>query len=184
MKRHCLLGMMSLLLSICSSTILAQDSSLVVYHDGLTSVFFLSDNPKIIYEDDSNVLSITSLAEENDFQLDDIEKMTIELIENATPEVSNETLPSEFKVLQAYPNPFNARVTVPVMLPEKGIVEIVISNIMGQKIARISKSLEAGSQILTFELTNESGMSVTSGIYFLQIAFKDQAFTSKLVLLK
>ncbi|MFC2170363.1 T9SS type A sorting domain-containing protein [Calditrichota bacterium] len=184
MKKIIFLVCAILMLAASSGFVLAQDSSLVVYHDGITSGFLMTDGPRITFDAESNILSIVSSEAEGDFALDDIEKMTIEEWENTSPEIDGESLPVEFAVLPAYPNPFNSRITVPVALPQNGMVKVVLVNIMGQQVSSHSQLMQAGMQKINLELSTESGEKVTSGIYFLQVSFHDQIATTKLVLVR
>ena len=177
-------GLMILLILSLSGIAVAQDSSLVVYHDGNTSAFFFSDRPVIVYNGDLEAVTIRSDVSLGNFLLTEIEKITIEMVENSVPDGKVDELPLEFAVFPAFPNPFYSEGSVPVSLPEKGVLEISLSNIMGQKILTQSYQMEAGSHTIHLTLNNSDNLPFASGIYFLRTRYHDQVITSKLALLR
>ncbi len=103
---------------------------------------------------------------------------------NGTSEFSSiltvSILPTEFKLLGNYPNPFNPSTTIKFTLPASGDVSLNIFNILGQKVATpFNGKLEVGVQSLPF---NASGLS--SGVYVYQIKSGTRSLTGKLMLSK
>ncbi len=92
-------------------------------------------------------------------------------------------MPTEFVVEQGYPNPFNPVVTVPFALPSTGEVTFTVFNVLGQQLATASGQYEAGHHRFVFD-AGQSGSDLVSGVYFLQVRFKDQVSMQKLLLLK
>ena len=93
--------------------------------------------------------------------------------------------PSKFGLYQNYPNPFNAATTIEYYLPENGNVELKIANILGEEV----KTLEAGEYPAGFHKTswdgtNNSDDSMTSGIYFCQLKTEQEVLTKRLLFLK
>jgi hypothetical protein len=94
-------------------------------------------------------------------------------------------LPDNYSLFQNYPNPFNPETTIEFSLPKAGLVEIAIYDING-KIVRsvISEEKPAGTFWLKWDGRDESGVLVSSGIYF--TIMKSGAFrqTNKMILMK
>ncbi|MBN8704233.1 MAG: T9SS type A sorting domain-containing protein [Bacteroidetes bacterium] len=88
--------------------------------------------------------------------------------------------PDNFRVSDAYPNPFNPETSVTVFLPEKGILSIQAIDLLGRVIQQFKTAeLQAGEH--TFNL-GFSGS--TSGIYFIKIQFGNQMLVKKVQLVK
>ncbi|MBZ0265963.1 T9SS type A sorting domain-containing protein [bacterium] len=92
-------------------------------------------------------------------------------------------LPTEFSVQQGYPNPFNPSITVPFALPEKGDVNFVLFNLLGQQVYSAENSYEAGYHRFNFDAELVNG-ELVSGMYFLQVQHKGVVHTQKLLLLR
>jgi uncharacterized protein (TIGR02145 family) len=71
-----------------------------------------------------------------------------------------------FKVFQNYPNPVLNQTTIPVYVPEKGEVKIMITDLQGRMIAKTERELEIG-------LHSYSYMPGTTGISFFTTQWKD-----------
>ncbi|MBZ0264839.1 T9SS type A sorting domain-containing protein, partial [bacterium] len=101
-------------------------------------------------------------------------KFTLESVQS-----DQSNLPTEFTVGNAYPNPFNATLTVPFSLPETGEVTISIFNTLGQEIFNTGNTFSAGSHRFIFE-----GSDAGSGLYFVKVNFGQNSFTQKIILLR
>ena len=94
-------------------------------------------------------------------------------------------IPNVFALDQNYPNPFNPVTNITFKLPKSGEVNLVVYNILGQKIKTlVNKKLQAGSYSYTWKGLNEHGVRVPSGIYFYRIDTKDNTDIKKMVLVK
>lgn len=90
------------------------------------------------------------------------------------------TLPREFTVYPAYPNPFNPETSIRFDLPKSEHVNVTIYNIRGERIATlVDEVLPAGQKLLQW-----NGQGISSGIYYVRISYRGQSATQKLVLLK
>ncbi len=95
-----------------------------------------------------------------------------------------EELPTEYAIAN-YPNPFNASTEIHYQLPEAGKVEIVLYNLLGQKIrVLVNQRQEAGKYRLTWNGDSEQGRMLPSGIYFLRMRAGKFVADRKLLLLK
>lgn len=94
-------------------------------------------------------------------------------------------IPNTFALNQNYPNPFNPVTNITFQLPKSTDVNLVIYNILGQKIKRlVSKKLQAGTYSYKWNGLNEHGIRVPSGVYFYRIDTKDNIDIKKMVLVK
>lgn len=97
----------------------------------------------------------------------------------------NSLLPDQFRLGQNHPNPFNMSTQVIFSIPQRAHVELVVYNLLGQKIKVLENSaLSAGYHTALWEGTNENGQEVAGGIYFYQLKAGDFVQSKKMVLLK
>lgn len=89
-------------------------------------------------------------------------------------------LPTEYALGQNYPNPFNPSTKISYYLPEKGLVNLSVFNMLGQKVTEIISGLqEAGEYSVDF---NASGLN--SGVYIYTLQVNGRSFSNKMTLLK
>lgn len=96
-------------------------------------------------------------------------------------------LPGEFALYQNYPNPFNPTTTIAFTLPGQGALHTTlrIYNILGQRMRTLLDArLESGCHIATWDGRDDSGQSVSSGVYFYSLRAGSLAGRRKMVLLK
>ena len=84
-----------------------------------------------------------------------------------------------------YPNPFNPTTTISFSIKEKAPVELIIYNILGQKVRTlVNQPLEPGEHSIVWNGTDNKGRSVASGIYFYRMKAGNYSETKKMVLKK
>ncbi len=89
-------------------------------------------------------------------------------------------LPHAFQLLPAYPNPFNARITLEYQLFEPGEVKIRIYDVQGQQVDELFKSDQpAGAYTVQWDA---SGLA--SGIYLVRLTVGRESVNQKIILLK
>jgi hypothetical protein len=89
--------------------------------------------------------------------------------------IDDQTLvvPTEYALNQNYPNPFNPLTTIDYQLPERAEVELVIFNILGQKINTLLKGKkEAGYHSQIWNAKDQFGKPVASGLYIYRLEAK------------
>jgi hypothetical protein len=95
------------------------------------------------------------------------------------------SLPTTYVLYQNFPNPFNPETDIRYQIPESGNVQLVIYNVLGQKICTlVDGQREAGSYTVRWFGTDQSGRSLGSGIYFYRLQAGDFSETRKMVLMK
>jgi hypothetical protein len=99
----------------------------------------------------------------------------------------DDTLPvSTIEFISIYPNPFNPATTIAFELAVSSDYKISIFNVKGQKIFTYNRSEKVtGKQNYLWNGRDDSGNSVTSGIYFFRIeSGKENVYVKKAVLMK
>ena len=96
----------------------------------------------------------------------------------------------ETKLLSNYPNPFNPETWIPYQLAETADVSIKIYDISGRLVRTLSVGFKPVGYYLTRERAaywdgrNETGESVSSGVYFLRFVAGNFTATQRLVIVK
>lgn len=91
-----------------------------------------------------------------------------------------ETLPTQFEILNNYPNPFNPTTTLRFALPESNKVQMVIYDVMGRKISTlISQRMEAGYHSIEWNASH-----LASGVYIVELVAGQHRRTQKIALVK
>jgi hypothetical protein len=89
-------------------------------------------------------------------------------------------LPTQIRIVEAYPNPFNATTTIMFDLHKAGHVSLHVLDLLGREVAVLTDGFfEAGSQRVTFD-----GSNLASGVYFARLNDGQYSLTKKLMLLK
>ena len=84
-----------------------------------------------------------------------------------------------------YPNPFNPETTINYSLKENTKISLNIYNIKGEKVKTlVNKLLPAGEHSIIWKGKNDSGKSVTSGVYFYKLKAGEFNCTKKMILMK
>ncbi len=84
-----------------------------------------------------------------------------------------------------YPNPFNPNTTVSFSLRMPGHVQVVVFNILGQKVRTlVNESMSEGEHRVAWDGTDLSGKTVSNGVYFIRMITAEESSTVKAMLLK
>ena len=94
-------------------------------------------------------------------------------------------VPESFELHQNYPNPFNPVTTLRYDLPENGLVNITIYDMLGRQVKNlINQTQDAGYRSVRWNATDDYGKPVSAGIYLYQIQAGEFVQTKKMMLLK
>ena len=94
-------------------------------------------------------------------------------------------IPGKFTLFPNYPNPFNPETVIEFGLPEAGVVEAAVYNVLGEKVRTlVSDHMRAGWHRLTWQGTDDAGRPAGSGIYLLKIRTGNKVLTGKMSLLR
>jgi hypothetical protein len=110
-----------------------------------------------------------------------VEIQQIKLL-TAVTAVNNENinLPRSYSLSQNYPNPFNPTTQIKYSVPQSGMVNISVYNILGQEVARLVNQVQkAGYYNITFDASK-----LASGVYLYKILSGNYSQTRKMMLLK
>lgn len=95
-------------------------------------------------------------------------------------EDNTEEVPTNFRMGNASPNPFNPQTTFTLDIPKAGNVQIFLFDIKGVLIQTVFNGIkDPGTHRFTIERTG-----LSSGVYFVQAIFKNQRLVQKILLLK
>ena len=81
-----------------------------------------------------------------------------------------QTLPTAFALADNFPNPFNPTTTIQYALPQAADVELTVYNVVGQPVRTlVAEHQSAGRYAVEWDATNDSGHSLSSGLYFYRL---------------
>ncbi len=93
--------------------------------------------------------------------------------------------PSDFKLFQNFPNPFNPSTSISFEIPEEGMVELKVYNLLGQHVRTLVNEIRSsGLHATIWDGRDKQGRSVGGGIYLYTVATKDALLCRKMILLK
>ena len=91
-----------------------------------------------------------------------------------------QSLPDQFSLESAYPNPFNPTTTLSFSLPLESEVNITVYNLQGREvITLLDGNINAGYHSITWHADNNS-----SGVYFVKMVADKYVGIQKLMLVK
>lgn len=94
-------------------------------------------------------------------------------------------LPEGFVLSQNYPNPFNPSTTISFQIPERSEVRLTVYNMVGQKVNTLVNSVQAsGKYQVRWNGTDQSGNTVSSGVYFYRLETAQFTSIKRMILLR
>jgi hypothetical protein len=97
----------------------------------------------------------------------------------------NRSIPTDFALFQAYPNPFNPTTTIGYQLPRSAQVTLVVYNSLGQIVQTLVNSqVEAGYHEVTWNGRNSAGKDMPSGVYMFRLESGSYQQVNKMMLMK
>ncbi|MCB0409897.1 MAG: right-handed parallel beta-helix repeat-containing protein [Flavobacteriales bacterium] len=93
--------------------------------------------------------------------------------------------PGEFELIKVFPNPFNGQVKIELSIDQPKNISVSIYSLDGSTIRILYKGqMIAGKKVLLWDGRNEQGITVSSNVYFVQIALDAKIYFKKLLLIK
>jgi hypothetical protein len=93
-------------------------------------------------------------------------------------------VPDRAELDQNFPNPFNPETTIRFTLARRGIINIAVYNILGQRVVTlVDREYEAGQHRVVWDGRDGSGRQAASGIYLYQIKSEQLTKSRKMILL-
>jgi len=146
------------------------------YHSFMTNDY-ISPTNQVRVRFEASDLDLGSIVEAgiDAFSIESWECDPTEIVENG-----DNNLPSNFALLDGYPNPFNAKVTIQYALPVPSDVTIEIFDLLGRRIQTlVSGTKTAGYHQVVWDAADNS-----SGTYFYRMKTGEFSDTRKILLLK
>jgi hypothetical protein len=132
----------------------------------------------VTFINSENALSSFKQAEEKEVELWSLLENQITDGGIYSPEISKSILHKN------YPNPFNPTTTISFSIPEQSKIQIMIYNIKGQKVKTVTnESFDKGNHFVVWNGVDDSGKSVSSGVYFYNLNVNGKSNSIKRCLL-
>lgn len=94
--------------------------------------------------------------------------------------IAESSIPEDYKLKQNFPNPFNPSTVISYQLPERGMVELRVYDILGREVATLVEEVkEAGTYFAPFNAS-----SLPSGIYIYRLRTNQFTEVKKMTLIK
>jgi hypothetical protein len=95
------------------------------------------------------------------------------------------TIPNQLALQPSYPNPFNPNTKISFSLPKLSDVDMQVVDINGRKIRNLlNNTLASGNHNVSWDGTNNSGVNMSSGIYFIILNVDGVILSQKLSLIR
>jgi len=92
----------------------------------------------------------------------------------------NVSLPTELKLEQNFPNPFNPSTTINYSIEKNGFVSLKVFDVLGNEVANLVNDIkQAGNYSINFNAEN-----LANGIYFYLLKAGNNSLTKKMILIK
>jgi len=98
-------------------------------------------------------------------------------------------IPKDFKVFSPYPNPYYVSnrlgkpITIHFQLPKTNLIKLIVYNIRGQEVYRVTKQFAPGYHNFYWEARSMTGLSLPCGLYFIRIQLSNRIILKKVLLL-
>jgi hypothetical protein len=100
-------------------------------------------------------------------------------------DLSDELMPLDYQLNDAYPNPFNPSTSLSFNIPNNENINVSIYDMSGRLITTlINKQLEQGEHSEIWNGMDHNGNSVSSGVYFYTLHGENISLTKKVVMMK
>lgn len=100
------------------------------------------------------------------------------------PGNDNELNPTDYALLQNYPNPFSDLTVIEYFMKQDEMISVTVYNVLGQKIKQlVAMNQPAGHYRVAWDRTNLQGIKVPPGVYFYQVETRDYKQIKKMIVL-
>ena len=153
------------------------------YKDGLNGITIKDDD----YAEWAGLLEVTIYEEviitKAIEQLNDPVKLIIDA--TSLDIADNSAIPTEFKLHENYPNPFNPSTNIKFDIPENGLVSLIVYDLMGHKVTElVNTNMNSGFHNVSWNGTDNFGNTVSTGVYIYQLKTGNYSNTQKMLFIK
>lgn len=100
-------------------------------------------------------------------------------------EPEESVIPNKISLSSNYPNPFNPKTTISFSSYGNQKLTLTIYNLKGQRIRELfNKTIDDGEHTYIWDSKDDSGLPVSSGVYFYKLESKDSSCIKKMLLMK
>ena len=125
-----------------------------------------------------NVKKIVSIKNKNTSQKLIIDATSLDIADNSA-------IPTEFKLHENYPNPFNPSTNIKFDIPENGLVSLIVYDLMGHKVTElVNTNMNSGFHNVSWNGTDNFGNTVSTGVYIYQLKTGNYSNTQKMLFIK
>ena len=104
---------------------------------------------------------------------------------NVHTDLNMSNIPNQLALNPSYPNPFNPNTRISFSLPRLSNVNIQVVDINGRKIRNLLNNIvEPGNHTISWNGTNDNGVNMSSGIYFIILNVDGSILSQKLSLIR
>ncbi len=118
-----------------------------------------------------------------------VDDINLVLNQDMPPNVNTDSfinnIPNQLALRPSYPNPFNPNTKISFSLPKLSDVDMQVVDINGRKIRNLlNNTLASGNHNVSWDGTNNSGVNMSSGIYFIILNVDGVILSQKLSLIR
>jgi hypothetical protein len=100
-------------------------------------------------------------------------------------ETKNAKVPYVYALDRNYPNPFNPTTTIQYQMAAAGNVKLTVFDVSGREVKVLTNERQtAGNHTIQWDGRNQSGMAVSSGVYFVKMTADKYQHVQKMLLVK
>ena len=118
-----------------------------------------------------------------------VDDINLVLNQDMPPNVNTDSfinnIPNQLALRPSYPNPFNPNTKISFSLPKLSDVDMQVVDINGRKIRNLlNNTLASGNHNVSWDGTNDNGVNMSSGIYFIILNVDGVILSQKLSLIR
>ena len=99
--------------------------------------------------------------------------------------VDSDDLPADYVLEQNYPNPFNQTTWIRYGVAEAGEVGVIIFNMFGQRVRILESGFkEPGYYHVQWDGSDQSGLPVSTGVYFVMMQYGSHRLIRRVILIR
>ncbi|MCA9731983.1 T9SS type A sorting domain-containing protein, partial [candidate division KSB1 bacterium] len=151
----------------------------------LRDYFLNKDGSQILKAGD--VIGICGMTETpiDDWGVDMTSRFEVTISSGTAVDENPLSIVETYELSNNYPNPFNPETTIDYTIAKTGQTQIVIYNVLGQKVHTLVDGLvQAGTHSIKWNGKNAFGVTVPSGVYYYTLKSNSFKQTKKMLLLK